>query len=170
VKSLKYIIGIDGGGTKTLGYISDLEGKILGKGISGPSNYHSVGLERTKQSILNVITELLGFVNGYIKDLKLLVLGLAGIDRDDDKKILLEMLKSNGLNNEIILKNDAVVASLVSHFFDNLFIESLITSCGLLIMNFATFFSEGLNVSNPCLILVNTLLLILIPLLYLMVV
>lgn len=107
---MKYIIGIDGGGTKTLGYISNLEGKILSKALGGPSNYHSVGLERTKQSILKVIKKLLSFVNATFDDLELLVLGLAGIDRDEDKKNILNMLINMGFKNEIILKNDAVTA------------------------------------------------------------
>src|SRR3954454_20877047 len=39
-----YILGIDGGGTKTQAAIIDERGTLLGTGISGPGNVDSVGL------------------------------------------------------------------------------------------------------------------------------
>ena len=48
---MDYIAGIDGGGTKTLCLLADLEGKVLGEGRGGPSNPVSVGLEETRCSL-----------------------------------------------------------------------------------------------------------------------
>jgi N-acetylmuramic acid 6-phosphate etherase len=38
-----YIIGVDGGGTKTLALIASLDGTVLGSGSAGPSNLHVQG-------------------------------------------------------------------------------------------------------------------------------
>lgn len=54
---MKLYLGIDGGATKTLAAIVNEKLDILGIGIAGPSNYHTVGLEKTieniKSSIIN---------------------------------------------------------------------------------------------------------------------
>ena len=45
------VLGIDGGGTKTEAVLMDENCQVLGSGKSGPSNYHSVGIEVAKNSI-----------------------------------------------------------------------------------------------------------------------
>ena len=42
-------IGIDGGGTKTIGLLADPMGKIYARAEFGPSNYHAVGEAKTKK-------------------------------------------------------------------------------------------------------------------------
>jgi len=45
-KKQKYVIGVDGGGTKTLAALADLKGKILAKAKSGSSHPRYLGLKR----------------------------------------------------------------------------------------------------------------------------
>lgn len=40
------IIGVDGGGSKTRALVADRDGRILGAGHAGSSNYHAVGIDR----------------------------------------------------------------------------------------------------------------------------
>ena len=47
----EYFLGIDGGGTKTLAAICDVDGRVLGSGLGGPSNIDDVGLEAATASI-----------------------------------------------------------------------------------------------------------------------
>jgi len=35
---MAYILGVDGGGTKTLALLGDLDGNVLARGLSGASN------------------------------------------------------------------------------------------------------------------------------------
>jgi N-acetylglucosamine kinase-like BadF-type ATPase len=37
------VVGVDGGASKTVALIGTVEGKILGRGETGSSNYHNVG-------------------------------------------------------------------------------------------------------------------------------
>jgi N-acetylglucosamine kinase-like BadF-type ATPase len=54
---VKYVLGVDGGGTKTYACIVSSSGEILGEGSSGPSNYHDVGLQLTKANIALAIAQ-----------------------------------------------------------------------------------------------------------------
>ena len=40
---MEYILGVDGGGTKTVALLGDLDGNVLARGVSGPSNTNAVG-------------------------------------------------------------------------------------------------------------------------------
>jgi len=94
-----YIIGIDGGGTKTHCIIGDKKGNILAEGFGGPANYQVVGLERTKESIENAIKKAFKQLKEKInRDISLeivdkVVLGLAGADQPVDFKKLNHMCK-----------------------------------------------------------------------------
>lgn len=105
---MKYVIGIDGGGTKTLAYIGNSNGKIITSFSSGPSNYQSIGIDRAKQSLTEVISQLCKHVGISIEDLELLSLGMAGVDRQQDKTILTKLIRSIGVKSDIILNNDVV--------------------------------------------------------------
>ena len=53
-----YIIGIDGGGTETVGILTTKTGQCLAQVQSGPSNYHVVGEAKTREVLERVIGQL----------------------------------------------------------------------------------------------------------------
>ena len=53
----KYVIGIDGGGTKTAAVVCDLEGSIHAEAHAGTSNALNIGFENAAQTILDLIEE-----------------------------------------------------------------------------------------------------------------
>ena len=53
--TIDYIIGLDGGGSKTLALVAGLDGTILGKGTAGSSNPHHHGLTATFTAIESAI-------------------------------------------------------------------------------------------------------------------
>jgi len=46
-----YLLGVDGGATKTKAVVCDGEGLVLGSGLAGASNHHVVGLEAAGANI-----------------------------------------------------------------------------------------------------------------------
>jgi glucosamine kinase len=48
---MDYVLGFDGGGTKTEGVLMDGAGKILARSVSGPSNPYRVGVESATREI-----------------------------------------------------------------------------------------------------------------------
>ncbi|MGL4344753.1 MAG: BadF/BadG/BcrA/BcrD ATPase family protein [Cellulosilyticaceae bacterium] len=88
-----YLLGIDGGGTKTHCIIGDEEGNIYAEGFGGPSNYQVAGIETTQNSITTAIGRALGKLNITISDITYVSLGLAGADYEEDFVILGDMCK-----------------------------------------------------------------------------
>jgi len=54
-----YVIGVDGGGTKTVAALADLDGKILRIGRTGSSSPRNVGIKRAAQNIAQAIKKFL---------------------------------------------------------------------------------------------------------------
>lgn len=56
-----YILGLDGGGTKTLALLADENGNLLARGLGGPSNYNAVGFDAACAAIETAIAQALSF-------------------------------------------------------------------------------------------------------------
>lgn len=55
---MKYYLGIDGGGTRTTVAVSDENGKVLFKAAGKSINFYSVGMEKARENLINVINEI----------------------------------------------------------------------------------------------------------------
>ncbi len=56
---VSYYIGIDGGGTKTEGVLTDAEGRVLCVGKTGPSNPNDIGLDASVRTITDLVHRLM---------------------------------------------------------------------------------------------------------------
>ena len=55
MKEKKYIIGIDGGGTKTHAVLVGSGGEILAEHFSGPTNFQIIGEEQSAEIIVELV-------------------------------------------------------------------------------------------------------------------
>lgn len=102
-------IGIDGGGTKSIAFLSDENLNIL-RIIERPStNYLSVGINQVKYVIKNIISSLV-----FINEPYILSLGLSGVNRDVDIEQIKKVLDELKVKNYII-NNDAYIALYGAH-------------------------------------------------------
>ena len=85
---MKYLIGIDGGGTKTDCAIADLSGKIIQQSTGRPSNFLVIGVEEAVENIFALIEENLFALEGDFSDVKQIVIGVAGAGREEDAALL----------------------------------------------------------------------------------
>lgn len=83
-----YLLGLDGGETKTHCIIGDEDGNIFAEGFGGPANYQTVGEGVAKQSIMTAISRALSKLNIQIADIEYGIIGLAGVDGEEDFKII----------------------------------------------------------------------------------
>jgi N-acetylglucosamine kinase-like BadF-type ATPase len=83
VSNMDYIIGVDGGGSKTLAVAANLNGAVLGEGKSGPSNLHVQGTETAFAALEGAIKGAQN-VAGLSKQPLAACLGLAGADGPDE--------------------------------------------------------------------------------------
>lgn len=101
----KYIIGIDGGGTKTLGVLFNLEGKELHRVKEGFSNF-SVDEQIAIENISLTIEKLLKSVTVNPNEVYI-QLGIAGATKMKDKG--LDLLLQARFNQPVSLETDALV-------------------------------------------------------------
>ena len=82
-----HLIGVDGGGSKTLALVATLEGQIIGRALAGPSNYHAVGLEAATTALESAIRAALEAAGEEHASAPTgaLCLGLAGMGRPEDR-------------------------------------------------------------------------------------
>lgn len=106
----KYIIGVDGGGTKTSAAIADLEGNVLATRTAPSSNYHLVGLENTEKVFQTLIDQLLESQNTTKEELAAVCFGLAGVGRPDDMARMEGVMAKLGIADRSVIVNDAVIA------------------------------------------------------------
>ena len=105
-----YIIGIDGGGTGTVGILTTETGQCLAQVQSGPSNYHVVGEAKTQAVLKNVVEELCQKAGIRSTSPIHFCLGMAGLGRAEDKKIIGKICDELGISKNRILTHDAHIA------------------------------------------------------------
>jgi N-acetylglucosamine kinase-like BadF-type ATPase len=99
----RYFIGVDGGGSKTLAVVVDENGHEVGRGFAASSNQACVGLARAAARICDAAAEAAQQA-GISPPFTSACLGLAGIDRPEDRDSILRHVAS--LAPEINLGND----------------------------------------------------------------
>lgn len=103
---MKYVMGVDGGGTKTESVAYDLDGNILGTSLTGFGNL----VNDKNQALNNVISGIEELLNKFGRDnLEGLYLGLAGSEVGDNAKIVRDEIK-NKFEIDSIVMNDGDLA------------------------------------------------------------
>ncbi len=120
---MRCVLGIDGGGTKTVCVLMDITGKVLARTEAGASNYQTVGIKATLHSITSAIhaaaVEALNLTDTI--QVQAICLGLAGVGRPEDIEVvesLLQQLKNSKFlpitwalqTSNIVICNDALIA------------------------------------------------------------
>jgi len=109
VQPAPVLIGVDGGGSKTLALVATLEGRVVGRGIAGPSNYHAVGLEAATAALETAIRSALEDAGEEHADAYTgaLCLGLAGMGRPEDRAAFDVWVKEHFPATPVMMATDA---------------------------------------------------------------
>jgi N-acetylglucosamine kinase len=105
-----YIIGIDGGGTKTVGILTTETGQHLAQVQSGPANYHVVGETQTQAVLESVVGELCEKAGVSRTSPIRFCLGMAGLGRAADQEVIGRICNELGVRENRILTHDAHIA------------------------------------------------------------
>jgi len=108
------IIGIDGGGTRTRGVLFS-RGQFSVQVKSGTTRIGAVGVGESSERLLNVISDLCEQGNIDSAELDAVVIGLAGVWLEDEKKRSTKLLKTlarsqNMALNDLLVTSDAELA------------------------------------------------------------
>lgn len=104
-----FLIGVDGGATKTVALISDLHSRVLGRGVGGPSNYQVVGLQAAGDSMNQAIRAAFADANVEAVPPRAACLGLSGVDRPDDYALIRAWADEQMPGTPTVIVNDAML-------------------------------------------------------------
>lgn len=90
---MKFVAGIDGGGTKTRVCCCLPDGEIIGTEIFGPFNYNSIGAERFSQ----LLEEITAYLNG-LGECSALCIGTAGVSNEAVKDAVARAMNFAGIS------------------------------------------------------------------------
>ena len=89
---MSWVIGVDGGGTKSICMLADVKGNIIGSAVAGCSNHQLCGMKRSVRTLSNLIESVLSNANLSYEQVSHIQFGLAGADLESDIKQLEENL------------------------------------------------------------------------------
>ena len=112
--SSSLVLGIDGGGTKTVAWLavcgddSCESGVVLGRGSAGPSNQRAVGPVMALRNLETAIESAFADAGLPRVTVAAACLGLAGADRDSDRRVIEDWADFSRLAETVVVVNDAV--------------------------------------------------------------
>jgi N-acetylmuramic acid 6-phosphate etherase len=109
-KTGSYVIGVDGGGSKTVAVILDEQGKVVGRGQGGSANYYHVGLPGMRAALTQAIQAALQGAGIGLGQVSAMTWALAGVDRPDERRALLALAAQLAPDVAVQIENDALAA------------------------------------------------------------
>src|SRR5258705_2864022 len=107
-----YMLGVDGGATKTPALVADETGRAFGFGQAGPGNYQVVGYEGMALALRAATAAALAMAGVTIERIAGAGLGVGGFDWPSQRPRMLEMVAEAGLHAPLEIVNDAVLGLL----------------------------------------------------------
>ncbi len=102
---MRYVIGIDAGGTKSVGLLADESGNVLREARGGGANLRAHGELGVEKSLFQVIDAL-----DAPGPVEALCLGIAGVSQEADRELVRVLLRRLGIRRAVRIVNDAEIA------------------------------------------------------------
>lgn len=107
---MKYIIGLDQGGTKTVAVVSDRSGRLLAAGYAGGSLHSAHGMTHSMERATEAIGKALKGANAAPEDVLCLYAGMTGADFPYEYALLREALVAATGISDVRVENDCIIA------------------------------------------------------------
>jgi len=102
-----FVVGVDGGTTKTVALVADREGRIIGAARSGGSNWTGEDVEIPMAVVIEAVEQALSRAGLTGEDIQVGVFSLAGADWPEDHTRREVVLSRAGICRRVLVKNDA---------------------------------------------------------------
>ncbi len=106
----RFVVGVDGGGSRTRAVVADESGTPVGSAEGGPSAVRPGDVERSASTIAAVVADALAAAGGAPGAPSVLSVGVAGVGREPERLELERALVARALADEVVVQPDAVVA------------------------------------------------------------
>ncbi len=110
MKNIDFFIGIDGGGTKSVGCLVDVQGHLLATAITGPTNYLRKDEQQIIGRILKLVDKLCSQVGCVGKKPRAMAVALSGLGTQQTRTRIRRMLDKNQCAATVIAESDAAAA------------------------------------------------------------
>jgi len=104
----RFVVGLDGGGTKTIALLVALDGTVISEAIGGPANLLTSGLSQTTKTIFGLVRECCKKADASADSIQAVVVGIAGAGRAADRAELIDKIFAMGIDKEFPIKNITV--------------------------------------------------------------
>ncbi|MHB8066059.1 MAG: N-acetylglucosamine kinase [Ruminiclostridium sp.] len=101
----KYVVGLDGGGTKTEVIVSDLNGKVLSEFKSGAINISGESVKNVEQNLLNIFDTIACRIGSFDNCIYICI-GAAGISNPSAKATLRKAVVNSGYAGRLFMTGD----------------------------------------------------------------
>jgi N-acetylmuramic acid 6-phosphate etherase len=105
-----WVLGVAGGGTRTVAIVANEKGRVLGRGESGPATQHTIGLAVATNAIRTAALAAIEDAGLVVPALSAAYFGLAGVDRPVDRQIMAAAIASLGLTCKVQLDHESCAA------------------------------------------------------------
>jgi N-acetylglucosamine kinase-like BadF-type ATPase len=105
---VRYVLGIDAGGTKTVGLLADDQGRVVASARDSGANLQTHGELEVEKVFHRIVEQLLP--DGDPRAVAALCLGIAGVDRPGDETVIRSILRRLGHRDPARGDNDAAIA------------------------------------------------------------
>jgi N-acetylglucosamine kinase-like BadF-type ATPase len=102
-----HVLGIDAGGTKTMAFLADADGRIIADGRAGGANLQTEGELQVEKVLHDVIEQV---TRGRNITPAAVCLGMAGVDREADGRTIRDIMRRLGYREHTLIVNDALIA------------------------------------------------------------
>ena len=102
-----YLMGVDGGGSKTTALLADELGRVLGRGAAGASNFQVIGHQAAQSAIQAAMAAAWTAAGLTPRPLSSLCIGLSGVDRAGERMLFQQWAGAVHPQTQIVIANDA---------------------------------------------------------------
>lgn len=107
---MKYILGIDQGGSKTHAAIAEETGTIIGLGKGAGACHSTTGMDVAMEAAAEAVAEASAQANISLSEVAVIGAGMTGVDWDFEAQLLEEALRKRFGVLQIAVVNDAIIA------------------------------------------------------------
>jgi glucosamine kinase len=105
-----FVVGVDGGGTKTRAVLADERGERLAEAVGAGSTVRPQEAARSAGIIAGVVRDALESGEKSGQRPRVLCVGVAGVGREPEREALLEALSSYDLAEDVLVQTDFAIA------------------------------------------------------------
>jgi len=110
-----FLLGVDGGGTRTVALIADEQGRLVGRGETDGSSYKSVGIEKSRRELEQAVDKALQKVEQHITRFSDVCFGMAGCDTRRDFETYKKIIQKSKValfikKTKLLICNDTHIA------------------------------------------------------------